>query len=134
MTESSLKKGVASAFWLSLILAVGWTVCIFPARWLRGESGIWWMTIAVICCLIPGWFVVLLSTVAIVRDQLSAMLIHMMVRLFIVAGVALAIRKLRPELGMVDFYGWLIVFYMLALIVEVRLVKRQLKANLRKAD
>ncbi len=92
------------------------------------------MTIAVICCLIPGWIVVLLSTVAIVRDQLSAMLIHMMVRLFLVAGVALAIRKLRPELGMADFYGWLIVFYILALIVEVRLVKRQFKATLPKAD
>ena len=92
------------------------------------------MTIAAICCLIPSWIVVLLSAVVIVRDQLSAALIHTMVRLFVVAGLALAVRKLRPELGMADFYGWLIAFYLLALIVEVRLARRQLKVTLPKAD
>lgn len=134
MTESPVKKGLASAFWLTFMLAVGWVICFFPARWLRGETGIWWMTIAAICCLIPGWIVVLLSMVAIVRDELSAMLIQTMVRLFIVAGVALAVRKLRPELGMADFFGWLIGFYLLALCAEVKLLKRPLKNSYPKAD
>jgi len=92
------------------------------------------MTIAAICCLIPGWIVVLLSMVAIVRDELSAMLIQTMVRLFIVAGIALAIRKLRPELGIADFFGWLIGFYLLALFTEVRLLKPPLKNSLPKVD
>ncbi len=130
MTESSFKKGVATALRLTLVLAVGWVVCFFPARWLRGEAGIWWMTIAAFCCLIPGWIVVFLSMVAIVRDELSAMLIQTMVRLFTVAGIALAVRKLRPELGFLDFFGWLVVFYILALVVEVRLLKSRSKDSL----
>lgn len=134
MTESSMKKGLVSAFWLTIVLAVGWCVCFFPARWLRGESGIWWMTIAAICCLIPGWIVVFLSMVAIVRDELSAMLIQTMVRLFTVAGVALAVRKFRPELGFVDFFGWLVGFYLLALFVEVKLLKRRSKGSLTKVE
>jgi hypothetical protein len=134
VTESSLKKGLLSTFWLTTVLAVGWCLCFFPARWLRGESGIWWMTIAAICCLIPGWIVVLLSGLAIVRDELSAMLIQTMVRLFAVAGVALAVRKLRPELGFADFFGWLIGFYLLALVVEVHILKRQQKISFTKAD
>ena len=134
MTESSMKKGLVSAFWLTIVLAVGWCVCFFPARWLRGESGIWWMTIAAICCLIPGWIVVFLSMVAIVRDELSAMLIQTMVRLFTVASVALAVRKLRPELGFVDFFGWLVGFYLLALFVEVKLLKRRSKDSLTKVE
>ena len=92
------------------------------------------MTIAAICCLIPGWIVVFLSMVAIVRDELSAMLIQTMVRLFTVAGVALAVRKLRPELGFVDFFGWLVGFYLLALAVEVKLLKRQSKGSLTKVE
>lgn len=87
------------------------------------------MTIAAICCLIPGWIVVFLSMVAIVRDELSAMLMQTMVRLFTVAGVALAVRKLRPELGFVDFFGWLVGFYLLALIAEVKLLKRPPKSD-----
>jgi hypothetical protein len=129
-----MKKGLVSAFWLTIVLAVGWCVCFFPARWLRGESGIWWMTIAAICCLIPGWIVVFLSMVAIVRDELSAMLIQTMVRLFTVAGVALAVRKFRPELGFVDFFGWLVGFYLLALFVEVKLLKRRSKGSLTKVE
>jgi len=134
VTESSLKNGLVSTFWLTTVLAVGWCFCFFPARWLRGESGIWWMTIAAICCLIPGWIVVLLSVLAIVRNELSAMLIQTMVRLFAVAGVALAVRKLRPEVGFADFFGWLIGFYLLALVVEVNILKRQQKKSFTKAD
>jgi hypothetical protein len=134
VTESSLKKGLVSAFWLTAFLAVGWCICFFPASWVRGESGIWWMTIAAICCLIPGWIVVFLSMVAIVRDDLSAMLIQTMVRLFTVAGVAVTVRKLRPELGFVDFFGWLVGFYLLALVVEVRLLQRRSKSSLTKVE
>ncbi|MDA1232321.1 MAG: hypothetical protein O2856_16230 [Planctomycetota bacterium] len=123
MTESSFKKGLVSAFWLTVVLAAGWVVCFWPARWLRGSPGVWWMTIAAICCLVPGWIVVFLSLIAIVRNELLAMMIQMMTRLFMVAGVALAIKKFRPELGFVDFFGWLVGFYLLALVVEVKLLK-----------
>ena len=129
MTESSFKKGFASAFWLTLIFAIGWVVCFLPARWLRGTPGVWWMTIAAICCLVPGWIVVFLSVFAIVRSELSAMLIQTMVRLFTVSLVAISVRKLKPELGFWDFFGWLLVFYLLTLVFEVVLLKRQVKRS-----
>ena len=124
MTESFLKKGLVSAFWLTVAMAVGWAVCFWPARMLRGESGVWWMTIAAICCLIPGWIVVFLSMVAIVRNEFTAMAIQMLVRLFMVASVALVVRKFRPELGFVDFFGWLVGFYLLALVTEVVVLRK----------
>jgi len=82
------------------------------------------MTIAAICCLIPGWIVVFLSMVAIVRNEFTAMAIQMLVRLFTVATVALLVRKFRPELGFVDFFGWLVGFYLLALVTEVVVLRK----------
>lgn len=131
MTESSFKTGLASAFWLTVAVGVGWAVCFFPARMLRGEPGVWWMTIAAICCLIPGWIVVFLSMVAIVRNEFTAMAIQMLVRLFTVASVALSVRRFRPELGFVDFFGWLVGFYLLALVTEVVVLR---KNSLRKKN
>ena len=87
------------------------------------------MTIAAICCLVPGWIVVFLSVFAIVRSELSAMLIQTMVRLFTVSLVAISVRKLKPELGFLDFFGWLLVFYLLTLVFEVVLPKRQVKRS-----
>ncbi len=124
MTESFLKKGLVSAFWLTVAMAVGWVVCVWPARTLRGESGVWWMTIAAICCLIPGWIVVFLSMFAIVRSEFTATAIQMLVRLFTVASVALVVRRFRPELGFVDFFGWLVGFYLLALVAEVVVLRK----------
>lgn len=124
MTGSSFKTGLVSAFWLTVVVAVGWAVCVLPARMLRGDSGVWWMTIAAICCLIPGWIVVFLSMVAIVRNEFTAMAMQMLVRLFTVATVALVVRKFRPELGFVDFFGWLVGFYLLALVTEVMVLKK----------
>jgi len=83
------------------------------------------MTIAAICCLVPGWIVVFLSMVAIVRDQLTAMLIQTMVRLFAVASVALVVRKIYPDVGIADFFGWLIGFYLLALLTEVVVLRKK---------
>lgn len=83
------------------------------------------MTIAAICCLIPGWFVVFLSMLAIVRSEFGAMAIQMFVRLFAVASVALMVRKFRPELGFVDFFGWLVGFYLLALVSEVVVLRKK---------
>ncbi len=52
------------------------------------------------------------------------MMVQTMVRLLTVASVALAVRSLRPELGMLDFFAWLILFYLLAMAVEVYLLRK----------
>ena len=83
------------------------------------------MTIAAICCLIPGWIVVFLSMVAIVRNEMVIIMLQTMIRLFTASVVAIAVRKLRPELTFADFFGWLIGFYILTLGCEVVLLRRQ---------
>ena len=123
MIKSSRSGGLKSAFWLTFYLAVAWVLCFWPARALRGSAGVWWMSLAAIAVLVPGWIVVFLSGIAILRNDLVAALIQTMIRLFAVAGTAVIVRILRPELGIVDFFGWLIGFYLLALSIEVALLR-----------
>lgn len=77
------------------------------------------MSLAAISCLVPGWIVVFLSGLAILRHGLASLMLQTMVRLFFVAGVALFVRQFYPAIGFVDFFGWLLVFYLTALALEV---------------
>ena len=129
MTQNSRGAGIKSALWLTFFVALGWALCFWPARTLRGEAGVWWMSLAAIAVLVPGWIIVFLSSAAILRNDLMAMLVQTMIRLFSVAGTAVAVKKLRPDLGIIDFFGWLIAFYLLALAVEVTLLKRKVAAT-----
>ena len=110
------------AMTLTVVLTIGWAICFWPARLLNPETGVLWMTIAAICCLIPGWVVVFLSGLAIFPNELAAMLVQTMVRMSSVAGAAVVVRKLYPHIGVADFFGWLIGFYLLALTIEVTLL------------
>lgn len=107
---------------LTFAIAAGWVICFWPARMLNGSAGVWWMSMAAICCLIPGWIVVFLASLAIFPNDLSAMLVQMTVRLVVVGGAAIIVKRRYPELGPGDFTGWLVGFYMLALFVEVYLL------------
>ena len=83
------------------------------------------MSIAALCCLVPGWVVVFLSTLDIFPNDLAAMLVQMSVRLATVGGAAVIVKKLKPDFGPADFTGWLIGFYLLALFVEVYLLQTE---------
>ena len=124
VTESSARGRLKAAFWLTLCVLSGWVLCFYPARLLNGSSGVWWMSLAAISCLLPGWVVVFLSGISSLRNEQAAMMVQTMIRLFTVASLALAVRELRPELGFMDFYSWLVLFYLLALGVEVMLFRR----------
>ena len=125
MTEVPRANGLKSAAWLTAVMGIGWVLCFWPARLLIGESGVWWMTLAAVCCLVPGWIVVFLSGLAIFPNDLAAMLVQTMLRVGVVSTVAVSVKVLRPEVGVADFFGWLIGFYMLALATEVVLLRRK---------
>ena len=125
VTETSRASGLKSAIWLTVVMVTGWVLCFWPARLLNGESGVWWMTLAAVCCLVPGWIVVFLSGLAIFPNDLAAMLVQTMLRLSVVSGLAVSVRKLRPDVGVADFFGWLIGFYLLALATEVLVVRKK---------
>lgn len=108
-----------------MIMVVGWVLCFWPARMLRPEHGVKWMSIAAICCLGPGWIVVLLERLAIFRGDIKLMLGQMCVRFLAVLIACIAVKMQHPEFGLVDFYGWLIVFYLLAMVYEVILLREK---------
>lgn|GEM_PF-647642 len=123
MTSASIGGVIRQAISLTVAITVGWVVCFWPARILRGDAGIFWMSIAAVCCLVPGWLVVLLSRMSLFSNDLAAMLAQMAVRLTFVGTAALVVRNSHPEFGPLDFSGWLIAFYLLALFVEVWLIR-----------
>ena len=126
MTTSGKAGGMKPVLFLSAVLLVGWIACFWPARMLRGEVGVQWMSLAAIACLVPGWIVVVLSWLSVVRGDMAAMLLQTSVRLFSVASVALVVRKFWPKLGFIDFFGWLVLFYLLSMSVEVWLLRRSI--------
>ena len=125
MTEAPKASGLKSVAWLTAVMGIGWVLCFWPARLLNGESGVWWMTLAAVCCLVPGWIVVFLSGLAIFPNDLAAMLVQTMLRGGIVGAVAVSVKLLRPDVGVTVFFGWLIGFYLLALATEVVLLRRK---------
>ncbi len=118
MNSRPLFNSFRASVWLTFVMAIGWVVCFWPARFLRPETGVLWMTLAAFCCLVPGWIVVFLSRLAIFRNELAVMLIQTLLRLGFVSAVALFVAMSRPGIGIADFFGWLIGFYLLALATE----------------
>lgn len=108
---------------LTIAIAVGWVICFWPVRWLHGHDGVLWMSVAAGCCLVPGWVVVFLAELAIFPNDLGAMLVQMTVRLATVGSAAVVVKKLHPEFAPTVFTVWLVVFYLLALFVEVYLLR-----------
>ncbi|MCR9202739.1 MAG: hypothetical protein NXI04_29190 [Planctomycetaceae bacterium] len=122
--EADLKHSfLRPALNLTAVVAAAWAVCFWPARGLNGEAGVYWMTIAAICCLVPGWIVVFLGGLVIFPNDLAAMLAQMAVRLVTAGAAALIVRDVYPSFGPDVFLGWLIGFYLLALFVEVSLLQ-----------
>lgn len=66
-----------------------------------------------------------LSRLAIFPNELVEWLVSTFVRLGCVAGSALLVKFLRPDLGLIDFFGWLCGFYFLTLFLEARFVSRK---------
>ena len=120
---SQSKSAVKSVLRLTLVLAVGWIICFWPARLIRPETGVQWMSIAAICCLVPGWIVVLLEWITAFPNALAVMLAQTAVRMVAVGTAVVVVKQNYPKIGFADFFGWLVGFYLLALFVEVQLLR-----------
>jgi hypothetical protein len=125
VVEQPQRSVLGPAIHLTIAIAIGWVLCFWPARMLNGHAGVWWMSVAALCCLVPGWIVVFLSTLDIFPNHLAVMLVQMSVRLATVGGAAVVVKRLRPDFGPADFAGWLVGFYVLALFVEVYLLRAE---------
>ena len=112
---------------LTLLIALGWVICFWPARATGGQERVVWMTVAAVACLVTGWLVSLstLLTRTVGPDKLA--FVHMAIRVVIVVAIVLVVKWLKPNFGFVDFYGWLFGFYLLGMAIEVASLRRQLE-------
>ena len=128
MTESTPPKGIVeSLIRLTVIFGVAWCICFWPARMLRPEEGVWWMSVACLVSLIPGWLIIVLECLPWFRGSLNKLIFgQMSIRFLFVLAACAGIRIIQPQLGLMDFYLWLLIYYLVAMVVEVMLLREKL--------
>lgn len=124
---SQNRKSVQSILRLTGVFVVGWVIAFWPARMSRPD-GVQWMSVAACCCMIPGWLAVVLERVPACRGDVNLMLGQMGIRFFAVMVAAVTVKVWQPEFGFVDFYGWLVGFYLLAMVTEVIFLREKFAA------
>lgn len=99
-----------------------WVLLAWPAyRW-SGFAGVEELSFAAGLCLIPGWLAFwLVSRYVAAKSQSLAMLAGSVLRMFFVLAGVLLLRMQRDEIPK-SFLVWLVVFYLMTLAVETRLV------------
>lgn len=102
-----------------------WLVGLGVARSLSGQMGIEGLSIAAGLSLVPGWLVFWGVAFAGEKNQPMAVLASTCVRLMFVLFGVLAMKSLRPDLGLREFHVWVIAFYGVALVVETMLLVRK---------
>ena len=115
------------AFQLSVILIGGvglWALLAGPAWMLAGTMGLIGLTISAVLCLAPA-LVSVAFDVLFAPSQNVLFLISTGLRFGLVLASALVAKVSRPEFGIVEFYAWLIVFYLFTLAVETWLLLRK---------
>ena len=106
----------------TMLIAAGWAICFWPAKMFQPEHGVYWMSVATIGTLVPGWMIVLSERLAIFRNDLILILGQMAIRVVAMLTMVVVVRIKWPDIGLKDYYAWLIVFYGIALFYEAVLL------------
>jgi hypothetical protein len=116
-TRTTLKNcGVftVSVVALSMLLAG-------PAYWLASVRGLEGLAYSAVLCWVPGC-VMFLGIAGLIDNKAVAFLIGTGLRMMTVLLGALLIHQTRADLGLREFFGWLVVFYSVTLLVETLLL------------
>lgn len=109
--------------WLLLVSVAAVVVLSLPAILVAGWSGLLGLVLSAVLCLIPGLATVgLVSTVKVPSVRVWLILGGMLVRMCVVLVAALIVHQLQPQLGLLEFYIWLVVFYNILLLTETWLL------------
>lgn len=122
MKEVAGSRAGLAAVYLALAVLLAWGVCYLPAGRVGGDRGVFWMSVAAVCCLVPGLLVVLVSRLMVFFDSVVVMLVQMSIRMVCVVGFAFAVRSVSAGAGQRVFLGWLVGFYLYTLLLEVLLL------------
>jgi len=114
---------------LIIVLLSGWLLAYWPASLLHRASGVFWLSIAAGVMLASGISGLALVQVFRQQNTVAEAFLHSGNRtLWVLTAVILA-KTLRPQLGLSEFYGWLIFFYLQLMILEVLTLRRHLQKS-----
>ena len=102
-----------------------WVATVYPAYRLGGPDLAVQGTVAMLLCLIPAAATLAWGLRAQTRPpeaQLAAMLGGTGVRMAVVLGAGYLLYTWVPELHALEFWAWLVVYYLATLALEVRLL------------
>jgi hypothetical protein len=91
-------------------------ILAWPAYLLAGEEALQGLALSVALCVIPGAATVFISPL--LPDRYMAFLLGSTLRMVFALGGAVVVRLVRPSFGLGEFYLWLILLYMFALVFE----------------
>lgn len=116
-------SGSTTRTWQLVAVTAGlWLLCVLPAWWIAGGSGVEGLSYALLLCLVPGVVTLRLSRSVDSRRAPFVVLLSMGLRVASVLAGVLVLRVLRPDLGPAAFHVWLIVGYLVTLLVETRML------------
>ena len=117
-TRTALRRsGVLTASSAAL-----WLVMAGPAYWLAGATGLEGLSYAALLCLVPGCLVFFAAGWLGANNQAVTFLAGTGLRMLTVLIGALVIHEIRADLGLRQFFGWLVLFYSVTLVVETLLI------------
>ncbi len=110
---------------ITLLLATAglWLIAAVPAWLVAGVLGLEGLTYAVLLCAPPGILALVVAERG--RDAnraLMGLLVGAGVRMAAVLAVTLLLKEMRPDLGLREYFVWLVISYLTMLAVETRLL------------
>ncbi|MFG0332690.1 MAG: hypothetical protein ACF8TS_04935 [Maioricimonas sp. JB049] len=108
-----------------LVAVVGavWLAVCGPAWWLAGQAGVEGSLYAALACLVPGLVVVAAVERAAPESRaVVGLAVGLVLRLAAAVTAAVVIASWRDDLRLAEFFGWLVLFYLVALAAETSLV------------
>lgn len=122
-------SGPKALFNIVIVTAGLWAVSYWPCLVLNGRPGVVWMTAAVLLCGLPGFVNQIISRSQATRDPLVGVWVHMAVRVFFVFFGVVVVKAGWPLVGISQFYGWLMGFYLITMACEVWGYQRVLRSG-----
>lgn len=113
--------------WLLVAAILMWLISSGPAYWLRGSLALEGLTYAGLLCLLPGLFVVYVtSRFPGAGSPSTGVLLGTGLRMAFVLIGMVVIRNIRPEMGHYEFQLWLVLYYLAFLMIETVIVVKSI--------
>ena len=123
MTSSNSKRtALRRSGLLTASATVLWLVLAGPAYGLAGTTGLEGLSYAALLCLVPGCLVFFAADWLGSNNQSVTFLAGTGLRMLTVLIGALVVHEMRADLGLRQFFSWLVVFYSFTLVVETLLI------------